>query len=149
MPIGEICNREVVIARRKDSIAQTAKLMREYHVGDVVVVEEKEDRAIPVGILTDRDIVVKLIARDVPLDSVLVGDVMSSDVATVPEYRGIWDTIQYMLGRGIRRIVVTDDRSNLVGILSTDDLLELLSGELSDLAKLFTREQSRERKTGG
>ncbi|MDD4197199.1 MAG: CBS domain-containing protein [Syntrophorhabdaceae bacterium] len=149
MPIGEICNREVVIARRKDSIAQAAKLMREYHVGDVVVVEEKEDRAIPVGILTDRDIVVKLIARDVPLDSVLVGDVMSSDVATVPEYRGIWDTIQYMLGRGIRRIVVTDDRSNLVGILSTDDLLELLSGELSDLAKLFTREQSRERKTGG
>lgn len=149
MTIGTICNREVVIVKKDDSIPEAARLMRDHHVGDVVVVEEKEGRSIPVGILTDRDIVIELVAKDVLLDSVDVGDVMSYDVAAVPENRGIWDTIQCMRGRGIRRIVVTDDKGSLVGILSTDDLLELLSGELSDLVKLFTREQSREKEIRG
>lgn len=149
MPIGEICNREVVVMKKKDSILEAAKLMRDYHVGNVVVVEEKEGQVIPVGILTDRDIVVELIAKDVPLDSVFVEDVMSSELASVPENRGIWDTIKCMRAKGIRRIVVTGDKGNLVGILSSDDLIDLLSGELSDLVKTFMREQSREKETKG
>lgn len=83
MPIGEICNREVVIVRKEDSILEAAKLMREYHVGDVVVVDDREGRVIPLGILTDRDIVVELIAKEVPLDSVSVQDVMSEG----PDFR--------------------------------------------------------------
>jgi CBS domain-containing protein len=62
MPIGEICNREVVIVRKEDSILEAAKLMREYHVGNVIVVDDREGGLSP-GILTDRDIVVELIAR--------------------------------------------------------------------------------------
>ncbi|HYA13001.1 MAG TPA: CBS domain-containing protein [Syntrophales bacterium] len=145
MPIGEICNREVVIVNRKSSILEAAKLMREYHVGDVVVTEEKEGQVIPVGILTDRDIVVELIAKDVPVDSVFVEEVMSSDLAAIQENRGIWDTIQCMRVKGVRRVVVMNDKGALVGILSIDDLLELLSGELSDLVRLVIREQDREK----
>ncbi len=143
MPIGEICNREVVIVRKEDSILEAAKLMREYHVGNVIVVDDREGRVIPLGILTDRDIVVELIAK--PLESVSVRDVMSADLISASENRGVWDTIQCMRARGIRRIVVVDDGGGLVGILSIDDLLELLSGELSDLAKLSMKERNREK----
>jgi len=150
MPIGEICNREVVVIRKEDSVLDAAKLMRDFHVGDVVVVEDRDNQVIPVGVLTDRDIVVELIAKDVPLDTVSVEDVMSSDLLSVSENRGIWDAIQCMRGKGVRRIVVVDDdKGCLVGVLSIDDLLELLSGELSDLAKLSMKEQSREKEIRG
>jgi len=94
MPIGEICNREVVIMKRTDSVSEAAKLMRDYHVGGVVVVEERGGEVAPVGILTDRDIVVELVAKDVPIDSVFLEDVMSPELATVAENRGVWDTIK-------------------------------------------------------
>jgi len=149
MPIGEICNREVVIIRKEDSIRDAAKLMRDFHVGDVVVVEEREGQVIPVGVLTDRDIVVELIAKEVPLDSISVEDVMSYDLLSVLENSGIWDAIQCMRGKGVRRIVVVDDKGSLVGVLSLDDLLELLSSELSDLAKLSMKEQNREKEIRG
>ena len=147
MPVGEICNREVVIINKKEGILDAARLMREHHVGDVIVVEDKKTQAIPLGILTDRDIVVELVAKEVPLDSVLVEDVMSADLISVRENVGIWDTIQLMRRRGVRRIVVTGDKGELVGILSSDDLIDLLSGELSDLVRSFMREQIREKET--
>jgi len=149
MPIGEICNREVVVIRKEDSVLDAAKLMRDFHVGDVVVVEDRDNQVIPVGVLTDRDIVVELIAKEVPLDSISVEDVMSYDLLSVLENRGIWDAIQCMRGKGVRRIVVVDDKGSLVGVLSLDDLLELLSGELSDLAKLSMKEQNREKEIRG
>lgn len=147
MPVGEVCNREVVIINKKDSILETAKLMRNHHVGDVVVVEAKEGCIIPVGIVTDRDIVIELIAGEVPLDSVFVEDIMSPDLISVNENQGIWDTIQCMRGKGIRRIIVTGEKGNLVGILSSDDLTDLLSEELSDVVKTFMREQIKEKET--
>ena len=147
MSVGEICNREVVIINKKEGILDAAKLMRDHHVGNVIVVEEKEGGVIPVGILTDRDIVVGLIAKEVPLEKILVEDVMSADLVSVRENVGIWDTIQCMRRKGIRRIVVTGDKGNLVGIISSDDLIDLLSGELSDLVKTFMTEQNREKAT--
>lgn len=145
MAIGEICSRKVVIVKRKDSIFEAASLMRRYHVGNVVVVEDTKGQAIPVGILTDRDIVIELIAKNVPLDMVFVEDVMSSGLVVVREDRGIWDSIQCMRANGVRRIVVVNDAGGLVGILSVDDLFELLSSELSDLVKVMVREQDREK----
>ena len=147
MPIGEICNREVVIVKTMDGIIEAATLMRRYHVGDVIVVDDRDGRAVPVGILTDRDIVIELIAKNVPLDSVRVEDVMSSDLAVVQEDRGVWDSIQCMRAKGVRRIVVVNSKGALVGIVSIDDLLELLSQELLDLVKVVTTEQDREKKT--
>jgi len=147
MPVGEICTREVVIVKRKDSILEAASLMRRFHVGDVVVVEDKGGQAVPVGILTDRDIVVEIVAKSVPLDSVFVEDIMSSDLQVVQEERGIWDSLQCMRAKGVRRIVVVNVTGGLVGIVSADDLLELLAGELVDLAKIMAREQEREKVT--
>lgn len=137
----------MVIINKKEGILDAAKLMRDHHVGNVVVVEEKEGKFLPAGILTDRDIVVGLIAKEVPLDKILVEDVMSADLVSVRENLGIWDTIQCMRSRGIRRIVVTGKSGELVGILSSDDLIDLLSGELSDVVKTFMKEQIREKES--
>ncbi|MBN1548366.1 MAG: CBS domain-containing protein [Syntrophaceae bacterium] len=145
MSIGEICNRDVVVINKGENVFEAAKLMRQYHVGDVVVVETKSGKVVPVGILTDRDIVIELIAENVPLDNILVEDVMSTDLVTVRENYGVWESIKTMHAKGVRRIIVVNDAGGLEGILSLDDLLELLSVELSDLVKALTREQDREK----
>ena len=141
MTVGKFCNREVIIADKNSSIAEIAKLMRKHHVGDVVLVNDKGGRATPIGILTDRDIVIELIACDVPLDSVSAGDVMSYELVTAREEDSIWDTLQRMRAKGIRRVPVVNDKDELEGILSVDDLLELFAEELNLLAKGPFREQ--------
>lgn len=147
MPISEICNREVVITYKDSSIVEVAKLMRHHHVGDVVVVDSVGDQSVPVGIITDRDIVVEIIAGDVPLGSVTASDVMSYDLITAREQDGIWDTLQRMRSSGIRRMPVVNEKGGLEGILTVDDLLELFSDELMSLAKVTIREQAREKET--
>ena len=65
MSVGKLCNRDVVCAKREASVAGGAQLMRRYHVGDIVVVDRSDDRVIPVGVLTDQDIVVEVVAAGV------------------------------------------------------------------------------------
>ncbi len=141
MTVGKFCNREVIIADKDSSIVEIAKLMRRHHVGDVVLVTGDGDRVKPVGILTDRDIVIELLACDVDLNSVSAGDVMSYELVTAQEGDSIWDTLQLMRAKGIRRVPVVNDRDELEGILSIDDLLELFAEELNLLAKVPFREQ--------
>ena len=141
MTVGKFCNREVIIAEKDTGIAEVAKLMRSHHVGDVVIVSTKGERAKPIGILTDRDIVIELIACDVPLDSVSAGDAISYELVTAKEKDSIWDTLQHMRAKGIRRVPVVNDADELAGILSIDDLLELFAEELSLLARVPFREQ--------
>jgi len=145
MPIGEMCNREVVFARRDETIASAARLMREHHVGDLVVVDERDGSRVPVGVLTDRDIVVELIAKDVDMSKLTVGDAMSPHLFSVREGDGVYDTIQLMRSKGVRRVPVVNERNLLIGIVSVDDLLELLADEFSALAQLTFKQQARER----
>ncbi len=100
MNCGELCNREVVIIEESESVLSAAKLMRAYHVGDLVVVKKREGLAFPVGILTDRDIVIELIASEVDFADVSVGDVMSSDLLTVSGEEAIADAVKLMRARG-------------------------------------------------
>ena len=108
MSIGEICNRETVFTTKDSSISQAAQLMREQHVGDLVVVEEKGGRRIPVGILTDRDLVIEILAKDVDMNTVTVGDVMSNELLTARESDGLYETLQRMRAKGVRRVPVVD-----------------------------------------
>ncbi len=144
MPIGEICNREVVIMRRNDTVHDAAKLMRQQHVGDVLVVDERDSMKVPVGIVTDRDLVVEIMASDVQRPTISVGDIMSPELATIRESAGVFEAIQYMRSKGVRRLPVVSDAGALVGILALDDLLELISEELLELSKLVRYEQRKE-----
>lgn len=145
MTIGEFCNREVVIATRETTIVEVAKRMRQYHVGDVVVVDSGGNENKPVGIVTDRDIVLKAVAGEVDHSSVIAGDVMSHELLLGREQDGIWVTLQRMRSHGVRRLPVVNDRGGLEGIVTVDDLLELLSEELLSLSRLVNREIEREK----
>ena len=144
MAIGEICNREVVVVTRETTIANAARLMRQHHVGDVVVVMEEGGLRTPLGILTDRDIVVETVAAELDPAALTVGEIMVQDLATVQESTGVFEAIRYMRDKGVRRMPVVNEGGDLIGILALDDLLDLLAEELGALARLIAREQNRE-----
>lgn len=144
MAVGEICNREVVIAEKTLSVVDAAQLMRTHHVGDLVVVEERAGRRLPVGIVTDRDIVVEVVAAGVNPDALKVGDIMGPEVATVRESEGLFEALRFMRDKGVRRMPVVDSTGALAGILTLDDLLSLLAEEMTELAKLVSHERQRE-----
>lgn len=144
MTISEICNREVVIAGRDLSVADTARLMREHHVGDVIVADPVGGHARPVGIVTDRDIVVEVVAAGLSPDSLTAGDIMGPELAVVRESEGVFETLRYMRAQGVRRMPVVDRDGWLLGIVTLDDLMELLAEEMGELAGLISRERRRE-----
>jgi predicted transcriptional regulator len=144
MAVGEICNREVVVAERTFSVVAAAQLMRTHHVGDLVVVELRDGRKHPVGIVTDRDIVVEVVAAGVNPDALKVGDIMGPEVATVRESEGLFEALRYMRDKGVRRMPVVGPDGGLVGILTLDDILSLLAEEMTELAKLVSHERQRE-----
>ena len=148
MSAGEICNREVIVIDQNSTIREAAELMRKHHVGTLVVVEDLAagSNAKPVGILSDRDIVIEIFAEAVDFNTVLIRDVMSFELVTAREMDGIWDTMQRMKTNGIRRMPVVSDAGGLTGILAVDDLLEMLVDELTDLTKLIKQEQRHEEK---
>jgi len=142
---GEYCNRDVVIANESDSLRSAIQLIRMHHVGDVLVVKKIVDSNTPVGILTDRDIVVEVLAQDVDIDSVTVGDVMSDLLVSVTEDTGLAETLAVMRAHGIRRLPVIDRNGTLQGIISIDDFLELLAEQVQKLAILVKTEQQHEK----
>lgn len=147
MPIGEFCNREVVFATRETSIPEAAQLMRKFHVGDLVVVDEIDSKRVPVGIVTDRDIVIEIVSQSLDLNEFSVGDIMSPQLISVQEKEGVFEAIRLMRAKGIRRIPVVNHEGGLEGIVSADDILDLLAEEMTELAKVVPREQEREAKT--
>ncbi|HXH01705.1 MAG TPA: CBS domain-containing protein [Candidatus Competibacteraceae bacterium] len=144
MSVGEYCNREVVIAQRNTDIREAAKLMRAHHVGDLVIVEQRGEDRVPVGIVTDRDLVIEVLAQEVAPESITVGDIMAAELAVAREGDGLWDTLNRMRSLGVRRMPVVSASGSLVGILTVDDVLELLAEGLGDLAGLIRREMRRE-----
>ena len=104
MSIGTICNREVIIAEGTTSIKELANLMRKNHVGNLVIIGERNGIPIPIGIVTDRDIVIELIAKNIDLDSVSARDIMSTKIVIVRENDEVIDTIKQMRLKGVRRM---------------------------------------------
>ena len=146
MTVGDICTRNVVVAPRTEMIVDAAKRMRTSHVGNLVVVENRNGRLIPIGIVTDRDIVISVVAGDPEhINYLLVSDVMSDDLVTAREDEGIEAALKKMEEHGVRRLPIVDADGVLLGILTLDDILQYLTGQQSELVALVVREQSRER----
>ena len=144
MPIIDICNRNVITVEQDASVTEAAKLMRQNHVGDVVVVEKHKDKQIPIGIVTDRDVVVEVIAPEIAPNVITVGDIMVKTLAVIQEDAGIFDAIQLMTSKGVRRLPVVNKKNELVGIVTLDDLFVLMAKELGNFSKLLSREQKKE-----
>jgi CBS domain-containing protein len=146
MRIGEICTVQTIYCKRDETVQGAALLMRRHHVGDLVVVDQPNGERIPVGIITDRDIVVSVIALGLDPASLLVGDIMSDDLLTTAEEDDVYETIERMRIRGIRRVPVVNSAGGLTGIVSADDLLEFLAEEMGELSRISSYQQAHEKR---
>jgi CBS domain-containing protein len=145
MAIGEICSREVVFVARSESCAQAARLMRENHVGSLVVVAKAGTPGMPIGMITDRDLAVGVMALGLDPEKTLVEAVMRPRIALLCETEGLGRAIALMRAEGVRRLPVVDADGNLVGVLAADDLIELFADELSGLAAMIGKSARIER----
>ena len=146
MHIRDICTIQTIRCARDETVQGAALLMRKHHVGDLVVVDGPDAEPIPVGILTDRDIVVAIVALGLDPASLQVCDIMSEDLLTCREDDDVYQTIEHMRLRGIRRVPVVNGKGTLAGIVSADDLLEFLAEEMGDLSRISGNQQVHEKR---
>lgn len=144
MRISDICTRDAVHIRAAATVREAAESMRKHHVGALVVVDQPNGERIPIGMITDRDIVVSVVAAGVDPQSLTVGDVMSRLPATCSEDEDVFEAIETMCDRGVRRLPVLNAKGGLAGMLSTDDVFGALSTHARELSHALTREQVHE-----
>lgn len=147
MRIGEISTAKAICCTREATVLEAAQLMRQHHVGDLIVVDDLSGEQVPVGIVTDRDIVVSITAEGLDTKSLEVGDIMSAELLAASEDADVHDTIERMRYKGVRRIPVTNSAGSLVGIVSVDDMMEFLAEEMTILSRISSRQQSIEKQT--
>ena len=145
MRTGQVCNRTVVVVAKDTTLADAAKLMREHHVGSLVVAQNTYGRK-PVGIVTDRDMVVEVMAADLDYRTLTVGEIMGDKLVVARESDDTLDTLKLMRARGVRRLPVVTEKGDLAGIVTIDDLLEIVAEELEDVVHAIGNEQTRESK---
>lgn len=149
MSIGDICNRTTVFAYKSMSVSEAARLMLEQHVGSLVVVEESGHGRAVDGMLTDRDIVIAVVAHDFNAQTVRVADIMSSNPIVCRTEDSVTDALSQMRRHGIRRIPVTDAQDILVGIVTLDDLLEIVAEQLQTFVQVVDSERKQEARVHG
>lgn len=141
MSIRDYCNLNVICCEADAPIAEVAMLMRKHHVGDVIVVDNQQEGArVPIGIITDRDILIETIALDIEAKLFTASDLMSSPVTTVQEDAKVAEALGIMRGKRIRRLPVVTRAGTLFGMVTTDDFLNLLAAELSMIAGLVVEQ---------
>ncbi len=145
MKVSQCCKHDVVVASPKDDLVHAAKIMRDKHVGFLIIVEGGADRRVPIGVVTDRDIVVQVIAREVEPRSVVVGDVMTRGPVLCKESDDVEDVVTRMESAGIRRMPVVNDRGGLTGVIAIDDAIMMMSKMLVGITGAVRREQRLER----
>jgi CBS domain-containing protein len=139
----EACTRDVVAAKRNSFLTDAALLMRENHVGSIVVLDQENPRK-PVGMVTDRDIVVEVVAEGLDPRNMTLGEIMGPSLLTAWENDDALTTLKLMRRTGVRRVPVVDAAGNLTGIVSLDDLLEVAGGALDDIVAAINTERSLE-----
>ncbi|TCS39398.1 CBS domain protein [Paucimonas lemoignei] len=144
--VGEICNRAVVFATEDMSVKEAADLMRTEHVGSLVVVRDAEIGRIVIGMVTDRDIAIVAVAREFDPQTLRVGDIMSADLVTARVEDSISDVLSMMRAHGVRRIPVTSENGVLIGIVTLDDLLDILAEEMRGFVQAIESAQKHERR---
>ena len=144
MSIGDICNRDVVYVNRDVTVHAAARLMRHYHVGSLVVVDERDGKRVPAGMVTDRDLVIEIYAMDLDPKVLTVGDIMFPALVTAPESLGVPAALALMRAKGVRRMPLTDSDNQLSGIVTIDDVLVVLAEALTDISRTVAREPARD-----
>jgi CBS domain-containing protein len=133
VPIQDLAREDVVTATPDTPVADVARMMDEETVGSVVIVDGDE----PIGIVTDRDLAVRVVGKSADPAVHTAADVMSEDLHTVTPDSGFSQAAETMRANGIRRLPVCNDDGSLAGIVTSDDLTELLADEQQDLSTVL------------
>lgn len=133
MKIADLCERDIVTVPASASVREAAAAMRDQHVGALAVTDPYQpDRVI--GMVTDRDLVLDLLATGRPAEGQAIGAVCHTDLAGVPASASLDEAVRAMQRAGVRRLLVRGENDELVGLVSIDDLLNAVAGELDALA---------------
>lgn len=143
--LGMLATPIVVTANPETTAAQAARLMREHHVGSLVVVDADTDSGRPLGILTDRDLVLGVMAEELDPSLFTVGDLMSTDLALATADAGLMLAVTTLRERRLRRLIIVDELGRVTGLLTLEDLLDALATELGTLAQALRGARDRER----
>lgn len=141
MTVKGLFNPNVATIDRNADAGEAARLMRQEHVGDLVVTEHKDGHTVPVGVITDRDLVLEFMARNADPADITVGDTIRRDLLTVREDNGIDHALRRMHHAGVRRAPVVDKSGKLIGVISLDDVIEHIASQLSEIAGTIKRQQ--------
>jgi predicted transcriptional regulator len=141
---GDLCTRETVCVPRTTSLIDAARLMRERHVGSLVIADEQPEGRVPAGVITDRDLVTAVLAPDVDVHALRVEDVMSTELVAVQEQTSVLDALAVMRAKGVRRLVVVDMRGLLQGVLALDDVIEVVAEQMQAVARALASGRPRE-----
>ncbi|HTY94809.1 MAG TPA: CBS domain-containing protein [Steroidobacteraceae bacterium] len=147
MLLDSICMLDVACCSPRTTVLQAARLMREKHTGDLVVTEEDGDARKPLGIITDRDVVVEVLAKGLDPATTPVGSVIRTPVVIAQGTEDSSVVLERMKEHGIRRIPVVDAHERLIGIVTVDDLFRQLATDADLLTQIIARERSREQRT--
>ena len=134
----------VVTADESTSLIDAAKMMRDEGVGDIVITQGIGRRQKPIGLITDRDIVVHAIACDLDLDSITVGDLRLRDLATVGPDADLTEVTAAMNRDAVRRVLISED-SELRGLVSMDDVIGAVAELMNNLTAMLARQIEYER----
>lgn len=145
MRLKDICTIEVACCTADATVTEAARLMRAHHVGDLVVIDEQESR-VPLGIITDRDLVVDVLAGGLDLSRTLVGTLMHRPVVIARDEEDSSALIERMRTHAVRRVPVVDRHGAVSGIVTLDDLLRVFVEEAASLVQIMARGQAQERR---
>src|SRR6056297_1558072 len=132
MPIDNLARSDVVTASIDESVHELAAMMHDEDVGSIVITDNE-----PVGIVTDRDLTMQVLGEQADPDELMAEDVMSDGLQTIEHDAGFYEATELMSEHGIRRLLVTDADGSLEGIITADDLNELLAEEQQGLAEVI------------
>ena len=144
MRVRDVCTTEVVCCRPQASALDAARLMRHKHVGDVVVVSDAEGERVPVGVVTDRDLVVEVLGNGRDAAQTPLSELMRNPVVIASDSEDGSAVAERMRFHGVRRIPVVDERGSLMGIVTLDDLLRVQLGDMQNLLASQAKAQRRE-----
>jgi len=144
MNVGNICNRKVIFADVGINLLDASKLMREHHVGSIIVTQRETGGDRPLGIITDRDLVVEVMAEEIEPQNVTLKDAMTRHPLIAYESDDCYEVLERMREKGVRRIPVVNSEGFLVGVLAIDDILRMMFHEMGNLVSLVKKEYETE-----
>lgn len=146
MKMKEICTPDVAWCSRETSALEAARLMRHKHVGDLVVLDDPDEARTPIGVVTDRDLVIEIMAKELDPSTVTVGELLHTPVVIADEMEDVGAVVERMRVHGVRRMPIVDQRGSLSGMVTLDDLLRGMVEEAGKLVGIAAKERDREQR---